>query len=54
MLSKISGFLFMGTVSELLFSFISYNKLMKHIVRGHKNRHFKLMYFNFIFCEICF
>ena len=22
--------------------------------RGHKNKHFKHMHFNFVFCEICF
>ena len=41
--------------SEWLFSFIFLtHRATKLSQRGHKNRHFKHMYFNFVFCEIGF
>ena len=57
MLSKISGFLIMATVSGCFLLFFYNNQTHRTIKaqsRGHKNRHFKHMYLNFVFCEISF
>ena len=56
MLSMISGFLFMVTVNRCFLLF-SYNKLIKHRTtkaQSRRYRHFKHVYFNFVFCKICF